>query len=290
MNIRTLATLAVAILLGLIAVVLVRGYIGGAQGKAGQGVGGPAAPGQPVVVASGPIPRGAALDAKSLKVVIYPAESVPPGAFHTIADVTMTGPNARLALRSFVPGEPLLAPSVSGPGGKLTLSSAMTNGMRAVALRSSDVAGVGGFILPGDRVDILLTRSVGDGGVTQVLAENILVLGVDQSNNDEADKPVVARTLTVEVTPEQAQTISLAQSVGSISLTLRQVSDAAGLVRKSTTVSDLGFVPRKAPTAPAAPVAAAAAAGPPRPKLLPGEVMVRVTRGVETSGYPVARY
>jgi pilus assembly protein CpaB len=295
MNIRTIATLAVAILLGLIAVVLVRGYIGGAKGGAGpQASSGQIGPGTPVVIAAAPIARGAPLDPKLLKVVTYPADSVPAGAFHSIPEVAQTGPNARLALRSFTPGEPLLTPNVSGPGGKLTLSSAMTAGMRAVALRSSDVAGVGGFILPGDRVDILLTRSIGGGDanntVTQVLAENILVLGVDQSNNDETDKPVVARTLTVEVTPDQAQTISLAQSVGNVSLTLRQVADAAGLARKSTTVADLGFVARKAPAAPTGPSAPGPAAGPARPRLLPGQVEVHVTRGVETSGYPVARY
>ena len=159
-----------------------------------------------------------------------------------------------------------------------------------MALRASDITGVGGFVLPGDRVDILLTRTIAGGDtantVTQVLAENVRVLGVDQLSNDETDKPVVARAVTVEVTPDQASTISLAQSVGTVSLTLRHVSDAAGLVRKSTTVADLGFV---APRARAA-AAAGPTAGPAKPRLGPGQVEVHVTRGVETAGYPVARF
>ncbi len=290
MNIRTIATLAVAILLGLIAVLLVRGYMGGAKATQ-QAAGGPVGPGTPVVVAMAPIVRGATLDPKLLKVASYPADSVPPGAFRTISDATGSGPTARLALRSFAPGEPLLAPNVSGPGGKLTLASAMTDGMRAVALRASDITGVGGFVLPGDRVDILLTRTIGNGEttntVTQVLAENVRVLGVDQLANEETDKPVVVKAVTVEVTPDQAQTISLAQSVGTVSLTLRHVADVAGLVRKATTVADLGFV---APRQRAAAATAGPAAGPAKPRLGPGQVEVHVTRGVETAGYPVARF
>ena len=289
MNVRTIATLAVAIFLGLVAVILVRGYLGSAKGAGQQVAAGPAGPGTPVVIAASPIARGATLDPKLLKLATYPADSVPAGAFHTVAELAAAGPNARLALRSFTPGEPLLAPNVTGPGGKLTLASAMTEGMRAVALRATDVTGVGGFVLPGDRVDVLLTRTVGSGDdnntVTQVLAENVRVLGVDQSDNDEANKPVVVKAVTVEVTPEQAQTISLAQSVGTVSLTLRHVADAAGLARKSTTVADLGFVAHKS-----RPPAALRAAGPAQPRIGPGQVEVHVTRGVETAGYPVARF
>lgn len=288
MNIRTIATLAVAIMLGLIAVILVRGFLSkpapnqsAAAGKMGPGV--------YVVVAAGPIARGATVDPKLIKLVTYPAESVPPGAFHSLTEAATGG---RLALRSFVPGEPILEPNVTGPGGKLTLSAAMTPGMRAVAIRASDTSAVGGFVLPGDRVDILLTRSIGGNDqantVTQVLAENVRVLGVDQSDNDEQNKPVVAKAITVEVTPDQAATLNLGESVGSLSLTLRHVADAAGLARKATTVSDLGFAPRR--PAPAATGGPARPAGPQRLELRAGEVEVHVTRGVVTDGYAVARY
>src|SRR5206468_5788170 len=156
---------------------------------------------------------GVTLEPPLLKVANYPLDSVPVGSFKTVAEVAGGPAGKRLALRSLALNEPVLANKVSGPGGKLNLSGVLTEGMRAVSFRSNDVAGVAGFVLPGDRVDILLTRSVGSGDqattVTQVLAENIRVLGVDQSDNDEADKPVVARAVTVEVTPAQAQTISL---------------------------------------------------------------------------------
>jgi pilus assembly protein CpaB len=150
--------------------------------------------------------------------------------------------------------------------------------MRAVSLRSSDVAGVGGFVLPGDRVDILLTRDVGKGDaaktLTQLLAQNALVLGVDQVSDQAADKPIVAKAVTVQVTPEQAQTISLGQSVGQLSLALRQSSDKAELAKRLTTVADLGGV--QAPKAPVRHIA--------RPS---GLIPVRVIRGVDSTPYSV---
>lgn len=264
-SVRTIATFAVAIFLGIVAVVLTRSYVNNATVG---NVTPAAASTVPVVVAAQDLDRGVALQPNFLKVVNFPADAAPASAFHAVADLTGSKDQQRLALRAMVANEPVLAANVSGPGGKLNLSSTVGAGMRAVSLRSSDVTGVGGFVLPGDRVDVFLTRAAGEGAqtLTQVLAENVRVLGVDQSANDEADKPVVSRAITVEVTPDQAQAISLAQSVGTVSLTLRRVADDAPLTRKSTSVSDLGPTPRRV-------------AGPP-----PGPA-IRVVRGTEASRF-----
>lgn len=288
MNIRTLLTMAVAILLGLVAVFLVRNYIGQAQRTPAQAAG----PGgvRPVVVAAAPIPRGAALSPNLLKVVNYPADAVPPGAVGTVAELGAPGPNGRLSLRALNPNEPVLMSQVTGPGGKLTLAGVVSPGMRAVSVRSNDVAGVAGFVLPGDKVDILLTRQNADKGspVTQVLAENVKVLGVDQLADNSADKPVVAHVVTLEMTPDQADLVSLAQSVGSVTFTLRHVADEAPLEHHAATVADLALKDRLAPPA-------RARAAPRRPKAAPGaldpsdQVQVRVTRGTETAGYSVAK-
>src|SRR6516164_8298025 len=101
MNIRTLVTMAVAVLLGLVAVFLVRNYIGQAQRPPAQAAG--AAGLRPVVVAAAPIPRGAALAPNLLKVVSYPADAVPPGAVAAVADLGTPGPQGRLVLRSMAP-------------------------------------------------------------------------------------------------------------------------------------------------------------------------------------------
>jgi pilus assembly protein CpaB len=222
----------------------------------------------PVVVTTQDLDRGVSLQPTFLKVVNYPADAAPANAFHSVADLAGGKDQQRLVLRAMVANEPVLGANVSGPGGKLNLSSTVGAGMRAVSLRSSDVTGVGGFVLPGDRVDVLLTRAAGNEAahtLTQVLAENVRVLGVDQSANDEADKPVVSKAITVEVTPEQAQSISLGQSVGTVSLTLRRVADDAALTRKFMDVGDLGPAPRRA-------------AGPSGPA-------IRVVRGTEASRF-----
>jgi pilus assembly protein CpaB len=268
-SIRTIATYAVAIFLGIVAVLLTRSYLNSAVQR------GPVQPVTiagtvPVVVAVQPLERGVVLEPRFLKLVDFPADAVPTNAFHRIQDLTGGKDQQRLALRPLVANEPILAANISGPGGKLNLSGTIAPGMRAVSLRSSDVSGVGGFVLPGDRVDVLLTRGSGTGNdpsntLTQILAENVRVLGVDQSDNDQADKPVVSKAITVEVTPDQAQSISLGQSVGTVSLTLRHVADDTLLTRKSMTVGDLGPTPRKP----------AAAAGP----------SVRVIRGINASRF-----
>ncbi|MDP3852255.1 Flp pilus assembly protein CpaB [Phenylobacterium sp.] len=281
MPIRTIASLAVALLLGLIAVLMVRGVL------TSQRAGGPdsAASGMtPVVVAALQIERGVELKPAMLKTVNYPKDAVPAGAFKTVDELTGKSAAARTTLRSMGPNEPVLTAKLSGPGGKVNLSGALTPGMRAVSVKSNDVAGVGGFILPGDRVDVMVTRPVGKGDaetvVTQVLAENALVLGVDQTSDQDADKPLVAKAVTVEVTPDQAQAISLGLAVGQVSLALRQISDDGVLTRRATTVSDLGFGVRKAPAARRSGGAGAA-------KPVAKQPEVRVTRGVVTSGYAV---
>lgn len=286
MNVRTLLTMAVAVVLGLLAVFLVRNYISQAQRTPAQAAAGPAGM-KSVVVAAAPIQRGAALSPTLLKVVAYPADAVPPGAVGSVAELGAPGLTGRLSLRSLSPNEPILMSQVTGPGGKVTLAAVVSQGMRAVTVRSNDVAGVAGFVLPGDRVDILLTRTNGDQGapVSQVLGENIRVLGVDQLSDDSTDKPVVARAVTLEVTPDQADILSLAQTVGSVSFTLRHVADETPLEHHSATVADLALKDRPAPVR--------RVAAPPRPKAEPAEpsdqVQVRVTRGVDTAGYSVSK-
>ncbi len=288
MSIRTIATLGVALLLGLVAVLLVRGYLGSAQ-KNNQAAGALST----VVVAAQPISRGVALQPAMLKLARFPVDSVPPGSFRTVAEA-VGGGAPRLALQSLAANEPLLAAHISGPGARQGLSAVLAAGMRAVSVRSGDVAGVAGFVLPGDRVDILLTRNFGSGDngstVTQMLAEDVRVIGVDQIADENTDKPVVAKAVTVEVTPAQAQSISLGQAVGTVSLALRPITPDTTQQRAATTVSDLGVfaAPRGAPK-PATGPTAPAKAGDAKPRLGRNMIEVRVTRGTESSGYPVRR-
>ena len=97
--------------------------------------------------------------------------------------------------------------------------------MRAVSVRLNDVVGVGGFVLPGDRVDVLYTRNsnTGDGvsSSTDILIQNVRVLAIDQVADQKQSNPLVAKVATIEVTTLDAQKVALAQTTGSLSLTLR---------------------------------------------------------------------
>ena len=281
MPIRTILTLVVAALLGLAAVFLTRAYLGrqqAAEVKADVNAGTTT-----VVVASQPIGRGVALTPSVLKVAHFPNEYVPVGAFRTVQEATAGG--VRRALRPISANEPILPDRVTGAGGRANLSATMTPGMRAVTFRSNEVSGVAGFVLPGDRVDVLLTRTIaGAGGgqettVTQVIANNIKILAVDQEVSETLEKPTVAKAITVEVTPEQGQALSLAQSLGSVTLALRHISDEIPAGRLITTSSDLGGYRPRAATPPSGPVSGGGTAR--------GGKTVKVTRGTETSTYSV---
>jgi len=108
--------------------------------------------------------------------------------------------------------------------------------------------------------------------LTQVIAENIRVLGVDQSDDQEQNKPVVAKAITIEVTPEQAQQITLAQTMGAVTLALRHVDDTAPITRLATTAVSFGYFQ---PPKPPAPRGTVVRRGP----------EVRVTRGTDTTAY-----
>ena len=103
-------------------------------------------------------------------------------------------------LASIERNEPILRTKITGPGQKATLSAVIQDGMRAVTVRTNDVEGVAGFVLPGDHVDVLLTRqSERTTGMNDVVIQNARVLAVDQLADDAADRPTVARAVTLEV-------------------------------------------------------------------------------------------
>lgn len=286
MSLRAIATLVIAIVLGLAAVLIVNSFINRANNRPATAAGGaPAGPASPVVVAAKPIGRGVTVTPELVKVVNFPPGAAPEGAFTAVNQLTGGKDVQRVALRDLSPGEPVLATRVSAPGQKINLSDILDPGMQAVTLRTNDVAGVGGFVLPGDHVDILLTRTVDSGAVSagaqggpttlvQAIVENVKVLGIDQMYDEEAAKPAVVKAITVEVTPAQAQTITLAQTVGAISFALRHVDDSAKLTRVATTTAALGFgpqLPRRV-----------------KARSAPNYGLVRVTRSTETTTYQLS--
>jgi pilus assembly protein CpaB len=191
-----------------------------------------------IVIAAGPLRFGAHISADHLREVNWPEQAMPAGTFGTIAEVMSGG--KRIVLASIERNEPLLRTKITGPGQKATLSAVIQDGMRAVTVRVNDVEGVGGFVLPGDRVDVLLTRqNERTTGMNDVVLQNARVLAVDQLADDAADRPTVVKAVTLEVDTTGAQKIALAASLGNLSLMLRRAGEQVMDATRRVTTSDL---------------------------------------------------
>ena len=193
---------------------------------------------QTVVVAKQPLRFGTELTASMLQEEPWPVASMPAGAFTKISDVLHGG--RRVVLTAIEPNEPVLSLKITGPGERATLSALVKPGMKAVTIRVNDVEGVGGFVLPGDRVDVVLTRQIEKGSAsTEVVLQNTRVLAVDQSADERAAKAAVAKSVTLEVSTVEAQKVWLASSVGNLSLLLRKAGDIAETKSRKITLNDL---------------------------------------------------
>lgn len=218
---RSYVSLVGGILMAIVAVVLMTMYVRGVIHRAPAPV-----PLTSVVVAAADLPFGTPLTPEQLRVVPWPQMSVPDGAFAS-KDEIFKGtkvPEDRIVVTSMGRGEAILRSKVSGFGSRPTMSARVPAGMRAISIHIDDVSGVSGFILPGDHVDIMLTHRVGGGEqslVTEVIMQSVTVLGIDQLSDQKADKPVLGHTATVEVSPEAAEKLTLAQQAGTLSLALR---------------------------------------------------------------------
>jgi pilus assembly protein CpaB len=134
----------------------------------------------------------------------------------------------------------VLAVKVTGAGQRATLSSLVRPGMKAVTIRVNEVEGVGGFVLPGDHVDVVLTRNkAGSTPTSQIVLQNARVLAVDQSADERQTKAAVAKSVTLELDTIEAQKIWLAASVGTLSLLLRKAGETAEAPTRQLSLKDL---------------------------------------------------
>ena len=195
-----------------------------------------------IVVAAGPLEYGATLTDDNVTEIAWESSIVPEGAFKLKADLLKDG--ARAALSSIKRNEPILRSRITGPNQLASLAALTEPGMRAVAIRVDEANEVAGFVRMGDRVDVVLTRSnVRDkpsSSHADVLLQGIKILATGQIANDRQDHPTVVATVTVEVSTEQAQKLILAESVGTLSLVLRQAGDASPEAVRRITLTDIG--------------------------------------------------
>ena len=155
----------------------------------------------------------------------WPEDALPAGAFGKIGELTAT---KRVVLMPIDVNEAILASKITGPGQRATLSAMLQDGMKAVTIRVNDVEGVAGFVLPGDHVDVVLTRQ-GDKEtqVNDVVIQNARVLAIDQIADERTEKPSVVKAVTLEVDVTDGQKLALASAVGTLSLMLRKAGEVA---------------------------------------------------------------
>jgi pilus assembly protein CpaB len=191
-----------------------------------------------IVVAKSPLRFGTPLTPQVLREVAWPDGAIPAGAFATIESMLVGG--KRVVLASIEPNEPVLVNKLTGPGQKASLSAVIQDGMKAVTVRVNDVEGVAGFVLPGDRVDVLVTRQQEKGANSNdVVLQNVKVLAVDQIADERIEKPTLVKAVTLEVDTVAAQKLALAASVGNLALILRKAGDANEESSRRITLIDI---------------------------------------------------
>jgi pilus assembly protein CpaB len=242
-NSRALMMLVVALLAGMAAVVFASRWLLQTSSSAVT----------PIAVAAGDVSLGEPLNASLIRTVNWPTGSVPPGAF---SDPKLL--EGRVVRTSLGRGEPVIEAKLAPIGTKGGLSAVIGEGNRAITVRVNDVVGVAGFALPGNYVDVIVnTQEPGkpdsQQSISKIVLEKILVLAVAQQVNRDDTAPKVVNAVTLEVSPEQAEKLDLARSVGTLSLVLRNQVDKATLPTDGATKFSLLGTAAPAPaSAPAA--------------------------------------
>jgi pilus assembly protein CpaB len=181
-----------------------------------------------ILVAKTDIPVGTQISPQAMEWQAWPATAAG-GKFirkknRPDAIKKLSGLTARVP---FVAGEPIFEAKLVNAKGAGYLAAILPSGMRAVSTRISPETGAGGFILPNDHVDVILTRKERGAANSETILRDVRVLAIDQAVQEkDGKKVVVGKTATLELSPRKVETLALAQQQGSLSLALRSISDA----------------------------------------------------------------
>ncbi len=185
-----------------------------------------------VFVADRALQYGEPLDRNAVRVVKWPQNAIPEGAF--VSEDALFPPGVtdpRLVLRAMEKDEAIMAVKVTEPGQEAGLTSRLKRGMRAFAIRVDVASGVSGFLRPGDRVDVYWTGSAqgavqgARGEVTRLIEAAVPLIAIDQSAGGDMSGTTIARTVTVSATPQQVAALAQAQTTGRLSLALVGAGD-----------------------------------------------------------------
>ena len=254
MRVVTIVSLGASAVLGLAALVVAKAVLPNGQTAKAEAKAAPKVTGVPIVVAKASLKFGDKLDASKVEVLNIPSNAVPEGAFTTVAAVlAQDNGGAPVTLTPIAAREPLLPSKLSGPGARSSIAAEIAEGMRAYTIKVSDVTGVGGHALPGDRVDVVLMRDTSSDPnkhafVSEVVIQDVRVLGVDLNADITSNKPATPSTATLEVTVPDAQKLAVAGDLGKLSLALRRTGSAE--IAKTGPMRTSGFVGGGGPAGP----------------------------------------
>lgn len=249
MDVKKVALLVGALVIAVVTAFMAKNMFTGAG--ADKAAAAPVVPlGPKVLVARKALPVGTIIDAESLSFQAWPKELIQ-DAYYTEGspDADMTKLIGTVVRNPINAGQPLTHGILVGPEDRGFLAAALGAGMRAVTVPVSTTSGVAGFIFPGDRVDMVLTQEVKGGGdgpplkVSETIVRNVRVLATDQrvDSKDEEGKLVVkaANTVTIEVTPRIAEKVVVAQTLGTLTLSLRSLADNASELDRAIASGDV---------------------------------------------------
>ena len=250
--------LVVGLALAGFAVYMAQGYISQTQAELAQerAASAKAGPLVEVYVVNKPLAYGDALTRDDVQKIYWPQNALPDRIFTDEALLFPVGaPGPRYILRQMEKFEPLLAVKLTEPGQDAGLTARLAKGMRGFAIKVDVASGVSGFVQPGDKVDVYWTGSNGGSEMTRLIETTVKIIAVDQiSNSDRSTTATVARTVTVEATPQQVARLAQAQATGRLVLALVGSNDAsvAGLIEVDSQ-SLLGIEQQVVDAAPPAP-------------------------------------
>jgi len=200
----------------------------------------PITPSSQLVVAEVDIAPGEALAGRVLRVATWPRDIIPPRAVTSVKEL-----EGRVAQMPIAKGEPILLSKLAPEGTAAGLGGLLDPNSLAVTVKTDEVSGVAGFINPGDRIDVMVEMPSGGGSnehFSKIILQNLKVLSKGQAWDQTADKkPQVVPTVTLEVTPEQAEMLNLASFQGRIRLALRNQMNKAKFATGGVVTSQLAY-------------------------------------------------
>ena len=212
----------------------------------------PVANGPEVLVATKALPVGTILDATSLKYQPWPKELVENAYYIKKGGFDPRSLMGTVVRNAITAGQPITQGALVKPGDRGFLAAALGPGMRAVTVPVQTQTSVAGFVFPGDRIDLILTQTVPGGGdgpplkAAETIMRNLRVLATDQrtDNGVGEDGKAVVRTfsnVTIEATPKIAEQIAVAQTLGSLSLSLRSIADNSSELEQAIASGDVSM-------------------------------------------------